>query len=340
MGTIMAQLPPVATRFFLAASLKTSPLTRLSYAYDLRLFFMFLSKETNLRETRTRIVDILPEDLDKIEEHTIELFLDWLTWHQPHGQKEHSNTEGGKMRKLATLRSFFAYLFKMKIITTNVLPNVDMPKVRQKAIVRLESGEIKRVLEQAFEGNDLSKDQMRYHDLTKMRDYTILMVFLGTGIRVSELVGLDIGDINFENSSIRVIRKGGTEAILYLPDEVTQQVKKHLEYYQSLAKVNKLRLDTDPKTPLFKSLQGKRIGARAVQNLVKRYASKAVPLKKITPHKLRSTFGTNLYRETGDIFVVADVLGHRDVNTTKKHYAAISDDIRRAAAKRVKINDE
>ena len=91
---------------------------------------------------------------------------------------------------------------------------------------------------------------------------------------------------------------------------------------------------------LFLSLQGTRINVRTVENLVKKYASKASPLKKITPHKLRSTFGTALYRETKDIYVVADILGHRDVNTTKKHYAAISDEIRRNSANLIKLHDE
>ena len=77
-----------------------------------------------------------------------------------------------------------------------------------------------------------------------------------------------------------------------------------------------------------------------MQNLVKKYAQIVSPLKKITPHKLRSTFGTNLYRETGDIYVVADVLGHKDVNTTKKHYAALSEDIKKRAATAVKLRDK
>ena len=90
---------------------------------------------------------------------------------------------------------------------------------------------------------------------------------------------------------------------------------------------------------LFLSLQNSRITTRAVQNIVKKYSGVAAPLKKITPHKLRSTFGTQLYRNTGDIYVVADVLGHKDVNTTKKHYAAITDDIRRKAAVEISITD-
>jgi site-specific recombinase XerD len=88
---------------------------------------------------------------------------------------------------------------------------------------------------------------------------------------------------------------------------------------------------------LFLSLQKKRLTTRAVENLTKKYAIGAAPLKHITPHKLRSTYGTNLYRESGDIYLVADVLGHADVNTTRKHYAAINEDRRRDAAKLVKL---
>ena len=92
---------------------------------------------------------------------------------------------------------------------------------------------------------------------------------------------------------------------------------------------------------LFLSLQNRRITVRAVEIMVKKYASLAAPLKKkLSPHKLRSTFGTNLYHETGDIYLVADVLGHSDVNTTRRHYAAMSDDRRRMAAQKVRLRDD
>ena len=91
---------------------------------------------------------------------------------------------------------------------------------------------------------------------------------------------------------------------------------------------------------LFLSMQNKRITVRAVENLVKKYAAVVTSLKKITPHKLRSTYGTTLYRETGDIYLVADVLGHKDVNTTRKHYAALEEDRRRQAAKAVTLREK
>ena len=85
-------------------------------------------------------------------------------------------------------------------------------------------------------------------------------------------------------------------------------------------------------------MQYRRITVRAVENLVKKYAKIVSPRKKITPHKLRSTYGTNLYRETGDIYTVADVLGHKDVNTTRKHYAAITEDHRRSVSNAVRLH--
>ncbi|MBQ3790616.1 MAG: tyrosine-type recombinase/integrase, partial [Lachnospiraceae bacterium] len=88
------------------------------------------------------------------------------------------------------------------------------------------------------------------------------------------------------------------------------------------------------------SMQNRRITVRAVENLVKKYAQTVTTLKKITPHKLRSTFGTNLYRETGDIYLVADVLGHKDVNTTRRHYAAVEDANRRRAARVVRLRED
>lgn len=145
-----------------------------------------------------------------------------------------------------------------------------------------------------------------------------ITLFLGTGIRISELVGLNTDDIDFNTNSFIVTRKGGNRTILYFNDEVKAALEDYIVERSSKAKSN-------DEPALFLSMRETRISARAVQNLVKKYAQIVSPLKKITPHKLRSTFGTNLYRETGDIYVVADVLGHKDVNTTKKHYAALSE---------------
>ena len=123
------------------------------------------------------------------------------------------------------------------------------------------------------------------------------------------------------------------------PDKSVKQRK--IQRYE-----NYITGDREAATPLsgheqalFLSTQRKRMGVQAVENMVKKYARQVTPNKKITPHKLRSTYGTSLYKETGDIYLVADVLGHKDVNTTKKHYAAIDDNRRRKAASAVKLRE-
>ena len=118
--------------------------------------------------------------------------------------------------------------------------------------------------------------------------------------------------------------------MLYFPPEVATALADYLDARREIAAL------PGHEDALFLSLQKRRITQRAVQNLVKKYASVAAPLKpKISPHKLRSTFATNLYQETGDIYLVADVLGHSSVDTTRRHYAEMTDRRRRMAAERV-----
>ena len=122
--------------------------------------------------------------------------------------------------------------------------------------------------------------------------------------------------------------------IVYFGSEVEQALRRYLEVRAGITPL------AGHEHALFYSTQRKRIGVQAVENLVKKYARQVTTTKKITPHKLRSTYGTALYQSTGDIYLVADVLGHRDVNTTKKHYAAIDDSRRRKAAGAVKLRED
>ena len=176
------------------------------------------------------------------------------------------------------------------------------------------------------------KAQQKYQKITAKRDFAILSLFLGTGIRVSECVGININDVDLENNAFIVTRKGGNQVVLYFPPEVAEALADYMEE----------RADTEAlpghENALFLSLQRRRITQRAVQNLVKKYASVAAPLKsRISPHKLRSTYATNLYNETGDIYLVADVLGHTSVDTTRKHYADMTDARRKMAAEHVHL---
>ena len=327
-----AKLPAFCSRFFLGVAQTTAPLTRLGYSYDLKVFFTFLTTEA-AEFIGKKPRELTLSDLRAIAAFHIELFIDWLGYHTK-GERSYTNNERSVERKLCTLRTFFAYFFKIGELEANIMPIVSLPKIHQKNIVRLDDDETERILLAVADKDAKTKGQQRFHEATSLRDQTILVFFLSTGIRISELVGLNCGDIDLKNASFVVTRKGGSQTILYMSDELVAQLELYLNGAPEWDEVFDERTKN---SPLFTSIQGTRLGVRAVQNLVKKYAATAAPLKKISPHKLRSTFGTNLYRETKDIYVVADLLGHTDVNTTKKHYAAQSDDIRRAAAKRISL---
>ena len=329
----LRELPDVCFDFINAIDSTTQPLTRYAYVSDLKLFFNFLVSELPKFADKTpRTLEV--SDLSKVTSRDIYMYLDFLGLYVK-DDVEFSNQDLGKMRKLSSLRSFYKFLYKNGYIEADPASLVDMPKRHNKPIIRLEIDEVAHMLDLVESGEMLSERQKKYNDHTKKRDLAILTLFLGTGIRVSELVGINIDDIDFSINGFLVTRKGGSQAILYFPDEVAQVLQDYL----------KLRREITPQPgsedALFLSLQNKRISVRAVQLMVKKYATLAAPLKKhLSPHKLRSTFGTNLYHETGDIYLVADVLGHSDVNTTRRHYAAMSDDRRRMAARKVRLREE
>ena len=325
---LLEDLPPFCEDFLRGIETRTSVLTRLNYVYDLRIFFDFLVR----KKFRGKAVpELTLEDMEQVTDTDIEIFLSYLSNYVYDG-KRLSCDERAKARKLSTVRSMFKYFFNKGLIEVNHTAKVSTPKLHEKEIIRLESDEVSSLLDTAEYGDGLSRHASGYHEKTKVRDCAILTLFLGTGIRISELVGLNNESIDFSNRSFVVTRKGGNHAILYFSEEVGDALGAYLA-----------QKENDPRVPpdehaLFLSLQYKRISVRAVENLVKKYAKIVSPLKKITPHKLRSTYGTALYRETGDIYIVADVLGHRDVNTTRKHYAAITEDHRRSVADAVKLH--
>lgn len=330
--SIQQELPEICSDFFRAIEPTTSILTRLNYAYDLRLFFGFLSKQVHAFNN-TVSTQIKVDDLNRVTSTDLEKFLEYISFYEK-DNLVHENHENGKARKLATLRSFYAYLFKKKLVLGNIASLLDMPKIHEKEIIRMEVDEVAKLLDQVESGNSLTKTQKKYHEYTRLRDIALLTLFLGTGIRISECIGLDINHLDFEINGFKITRKGGNQVILYFSDEVRNALLQYLKERKII-----LALPSH-ENALFLSLQKKRISAKAIQNLVKKYSQIITPLKRITPHKLRSTYGTTLYRETGDIYLVADVLGHKDVNTTRKHYAAISEDKRRMAAKIVKLRDD
>lgn len=330
---VLSTLPPFCRDYFRAIDTTTTTKTRISYAYDIRIFFQFLLDE-NPAFKDYKMTDFTVDVLDQIKALDLEEYQEYLKVYQA-GDKTETNGERGLKRKISALRSFYAYYYRREMIETNPTVLIDVPKIHDKSIIRLDTDEVALLLDYIEHcGDQLTGQKRVYYEKNKERDLAIVTLLLGTGIRVSECVGLDIEDVDFKNNGIKVTRKGGNEMVVYFGPEVEKALKRYLEVRENIIPLE------GHEHALFYSAQRRRIGVQAIENLVKKYAQQITTTKKITPHKLRSTYGTTLYQETGDIYLVADVLGHKDVNTTKKHYAAIDDARRRQAAKVVKLRED
>ncbi len=330
---ILKTMPPFCRDYFRAIEPMTSTKTRISYAYDIRIFFRYLLAENPAFRNYT-MNDFQVSVLDQLDVVDLEEYQEYLKVYESSDEELHTNKERGLKRKMSALRSFYLYFYKRQLITNNPTLLINMPKIHDKAIIRLDTDETASLLDYMEHcGDQLTGQRKRYYEKTKLRDIAIVTLLLGTGIRVSECVGLDLQDVDFKNNGIRIVRKGGNEMVVYFGSEVERALRDYLEERNHAITLS------GHENGLFLSTQHKRIGIQAVENMVKKYASHITNTKKITPHKLRSTYGTTLYQETGDIYLVAEVLGHKDVNTTRKHYAAMSDDKRRMAARVVKLRD-
>ena len=330
---ILKELPPFCTDFFRGIEPRTSARTRLAYAYDLKTFFDFL-KQANPELKSKELRDLPLSLLDEIKLMDLEEYMEYLKCYSTENREDLMNTERGIMRKVSTVKSFYNYFYRTERIQNNPASLLQLPKIHDKEIIRLDVDEVARFLDEVEEGECLTEKQKAYHAKTKLRDLAMMTLLLGTGLRVSECVGRNINDVDFRNGGLRIHRKGGKEVIVYFGAEVEDALRDYLREREHIVP------EEGSEEALFLSMQRKRINVRSVEKMVKKYAQLVTPLKKITPHKLRSTYGTNLYRETGDIYLVADVLGHSDVNTTKKHYAALEDERRRSARNKVQLREK
>lgn len=330
---ILKELPPFCTDFFRGIEPRTSARTRLAYAYDLKTFFDFL-KQANPELKSKKLRDLPLSLLDEIKLMDLEEYMEYLKCYSTEKREDLMNTERGIMRKVSTVKSFYNYFYRTERIQNNPASLLQLPKIHEKEIIRLDVDEVARFLDEVEDGECLTEKQKAYHAKTKLRDLAMMTLLLGTGLRVSECVGLNINDVDFRNGGLRIHRKGGKEVIVYFGAEVEYALQDYLSEREHIVP------EEGSEEALFLSMQRKRINVRSVEKMVKKYAQLVTPLKKITPHKLRSTYGTNLYRETGDIYLVADVLGHSDVNTTKKHYAALENERRRSARNKVQLREK
>ena len=322
---LISQLPKCASDYIYSKEHTTQPSTLISYSYDLLTFFRFLGASNPTIDSS----DLKKIDYDVLNKITADDIIEYQRYLELNVVGEqHENDKKAIARKMSPLRGMFKYHYTRHNIDDDPTATVELPKLKKdKNIIRMNNYEVQAILDAIDNGTAYTSERQRmYNQKTRGRDLAILTLMLNTGIRVSECNGLDLNDVDFHVNSLTIVRKGGGQDVIYFNQEVADVLKDYIngerEYITPVE---------GHETALFYSLQGKRISVDAIENLVKKYAKIVVPNKKITPHKLRSTYGTALYRETGDIRLVADVLGHENINTTIDYYAAIEDEHKRQA---------
>lgn len=302
-------LPKFVRDFIRSIEQSASIKTRVAYVYDLKEFIKYVSKVHLNGDTSVHKVTL--EDIDNLSIEDIEIFLSTFT-----DRLKRATIK----RKLSTLRKFYKQMQKRGRLSSSSALLVDMPKLRSERITILDDNEVDSFISVIRNGSGLTSHALRFHKRTKERDLAIVYMLLGTGMRVSELVGLNLSDINLEKRSLRVIRKGDKEAILFYSQEVMDVLQEYL-ILQS-----KIIPEAGHEGALFLSLKNMRLTTRSVQYLVEKYSNIAIKVKKISPHKLRSTFGSQIYKETGDIKLTSDLLGHSNSQVSEEYYVRPNDD--------------
>ena len=313
---IVSELPDYCMHYFISKNDQFQPKTKLAYAWDLKTFIGYL-ESTGFGYELSDLNRLTPLDIE-----TYLMFLDKYQITDPITGKVKicTNSPSGKKRKLSTLKSLFKYLLKNGKITKDPTALVDTPKIREKEILVLSDEETDKIKSSIYTGHGLSDRQMKWHEKTAYRDMAIISLFLGTGIRVSELVGINLHDIDLEEQRVLITRKGGKQSFVYFKSDVAKDIEDYISFERTLLLKDDSANNEDE--PLFVTQQKTRITVQWVRKIIKRYASFVLPPNvKISPHTLRKTYGTKLYLKYKDLSLVQHALGHSSPSTTAKYYA-------------------
>ncbi len=271
--------------------------TILSYEDDLSRFHRYLSKHFSSENYSLLDVDNL----------TIRLFLGDLI--------ESGLSKKSLVRKLATVRSFYRYLLKQKVVSVNPTLNIVTPKIPKKLPSFLDESSIEKMMELPDTEN-----------IEGVRDKALLEVLYGTGIRIDELIQLSLDDIDWSNVTIKVVGKGNKMRIIPLGSEAKASLKIYLERRH---KIFSNWTKTSYKKYVFLSNRGLRLYPKAVYNIVSHYINLVSDIEKKSPHVIRHTFATHLLNRGADLRAVKELLGHESLSTTQIYTHVTADRLKR-----------
>ena len=308
------ELPECCRDFLADNSTRLSNATRIAYAGELSRFFDYMISYTPYFCDKEK-TEITVDDLKAITTRDINRFLS-------HCKDDLHDKQRTIARKRASASSFFSYLTDNRLIEYNPVKAAVKVKIDETdTVIHIDMHDQLKLLNMVDSGDSLTHKQKMYHDRYKLRDYAIILLLLDTGIRVSELRGINIADINFEETYVHIKRKGGKEQDIYFSDEVGDVLQEYIES----RRVKDLTLSI--MDPLFVSLKGERLTVRAIEKLVKKYTKSALPGigPSLSPHKMRASFAMQFYKTEKDILALQRKMGHKELAATNV-YAKATDE--------------
>jgi integrase/recombinase XerC len=281
---------------YLRLQRNASPHTLRNYGSDLRQFLDYL--------THTPEGDLRPEpNLDQLDNLTIREFLGILY--------QRGNKKASVARKLATLRSFMKFLTAQGSLEANPAKNVSSPKLESRLPDYMTLDSVTDLIEAPDITSDFGK-----------RDRCILELLYGSGLRVSELVGVNLGDISLSEGLLKVVGKGRKERIVPFGNRAAEALQEYLKVrgrkIKSLPPVQ-VRKGKTPGEAVFLNCRGGRLTTRSVGNIVDRHVGKLAQRLKVHPHTLRHTFATHMLSAGADLRAIQELLGHESLSTTQKY---------------------
>lgn len=279
------------------------------YYIDIRLFLKYIHKININSDAETDIIDISNMDIDEIIKVSVSDVYNFIFY----VSDERNNNQRTRYRKLSSLRSFFKYLIKIKhIIEKDPTIDIDMPSPKSALPKYLSLEESKHLLETANNSDSL-------------RDYCMITLLLNCGMRLSELISINIADIDFTENRIKILGKGEKERIIYLNNACISSLKNYLELRKDIP-------EAENEPALFISNRNKRISKRRVQQIVEKTIRNAeLDGKGITTHKLRHTAATLMYQYgEADILTLKELLGHSSISTTEIYTHLNNEQVRNA----------
>lgn len=336
---IINTLPSWAKDFFRDMRIQNkSEKTICQYAYDIEGFINFIKSSAGFKDKDLNSLNV-KDVLDVLTREDLQEYIESISFYKNKNNEAFEYSPEFVSRKLSSLRSFYNFYFNNEKITKNTPTLFKNPKVPDKTIVDLDDDEIQSLIDAIVKDTDERGDKLEgvqktYHDKYYKRDLTIFALLLGTGMRVSELCGVDIQDIDEKNSRIHIIRKGGKESHVFFGVDCQAIMDDYIKTCRPLI------LGENDCDALILSSKGQRMTERSVENILDKYVKMTNIKKHVTPHTLRKTHGTRLYEQTGDIYVVASSLGHTSVETTTRHYVKCSEEKTRSEVVRLKFMSE